>query len=135
MATEKGTKENSCKLNTPPQTSEYVMYLDENDGMKVIVCVVGCTALLYDFRAIDDLNQMLRQHGDWIELGSADEQNPAKSETVEAWARSVSNPIGRWYGLKKESAAGSLCTCRHSLKHSVLLRSNTTCGITACVLN
>jgi hypothetical protein len=101
MATEKGTKENPWMLKTPPQTSEYSMYLDEKDGLKVIVCVVGNTTLLYDSRAIDDLHQMLRQHGDWIELGSADEQKPAKSETVEAWARSVSNPIGGWYGLKK----------------------------------
>jgi hypothetical protein len=33
--------------------------------------------------------------------GSADEQKPAKEGTVEAWARSPSNPIGGWYGLKK----------------------------------
>ena len=40
-------------------------------------------------------------HGDWIELGSADEQKPAKEGTVEAWGRSADNPVGGWYGLKK----------------------------------
>ena len=66
-----------------------------------IVCVVGKTTLLYDARAIDDLHAMLRAHGDWLELGSADEQKRAKEGTVEAWARSPENPIGGWYGLKK----------------------------------
>ena len=29
---------------------------------------------------------MLKKHGDWIDLGGADEQKPAKDGTVEAWA-------------------------------------------------
>jgi len=49
----------------------------------------------------DQLETMLKQHGDWMELGSADEQKPAKEGTVEAWGRSPQNPIGGWYGLKK----------------------------------
>jgi hypothetical protein len=44
---------------------------------------------------------MLRSHRDWMALGSADEQKPAKEDTVEAWARADDNPIGGWYGLKK----------------------------------
>ena len=44
---------------------------------------------------------MLKAHGDWMELGNADEQKPAKEGTVEAWARSPDNPVGGWYGLKK----------------------------------
>jgi len=77
------------------------MYLDEKDGAKVIVCIVGSTTLYYAYRAIEDLHQMLIEHGEWIELGSADEQKPAKDGTVEAWARSEDNPNGGWYGLKK----------------------------------
>src|SRR5579871_5090738 len=96
-----GTQSDPWKLKTPPQTSEYEMYLDERDGRRVIVCVVGKTILLYDARAIDDLHAMLREHGDWMELGSADEQKPAKEGTVEAWGRSPDNPVGGWYGLKK----------------------------------
>ncbi len=44
---------------------------------------------------------MLKAHGDWMPLGNADEQKPAKEGTVEAWARSPDNPVGGWYGLKK----------------------------------
>jgi hypothetical protein len=96
-----GTKDDPWRLKTPPLTSEYEMYLDERDGQKVIVCVVGKTTLLYDARAIGDLHAMLKAHGDWMELGSSDEQRPAKDGTVEAWARSPANPVGGWYGLKK----------------------------------
>jgi hypothetical protein len=77
------------------------MYLDEKDGKKVIVCVVGKTTLFYDYRCLTDLQAMLKNHGDWMELGSADEQKPAKEGTVEAWGRSENNPVGGWYGLKK----------------------------------
>lgn len=101
MALAEGTKENPWKLKTPPQTSKYEMYKDEKDGKEILVCTVGKTVLHYDFRCIDDLSAMLKQHGDWIELGSADEQKPAKEGTVEAWGRSSENPIGGWYGLKK----------------------------------
>ena len=95
-----GTKESPWQLTTPPGTAAYEMYRDERDGAAVIVCVVGKTTLLYDARAIDDLHAMLKAHGDWIELGSADEQKPAKDGTVEAWGRSPDNPVGGWYGLR-----------------------------------
>ncbi len=100
MANE-GTKENPWKLKTPPLTSDYEMYKDEKDGKEVIVCVVGKTTLLYDYQCLADLHAMLKQHGGWMELGSADEQKPAKEGTVEAWGRSEQNPVGGWYGLKK----------------------------------
>ena len=90
-----GTREDPWQLKTPPLTSDYEMYLDERDGTKVIVCVVGKTTLLYDARAIDDLHAMLVGHGDWIELGSADEQKPAKDGTVEAWGRVAGQPARR----------------------------------------
>jgi hypothetical protein len=96
-----GTKDDPWRLTTPPLTSEYEMFLDEREGRRVLVCVVGKTTLLYDARAIDDLYVMLKERDDWVELGSADEQKPAKDETVEAWGRSPENPIGDWYGLKK----------------------------------
>lgn len=44
---------------------------------------------------------MLTTHGDWMELGNADEQKEAKPGTIEAWARSPHNPKGGWYGLRK----------------------------------
>ncbi len=98
---ERRTKDNPWKLKTPPLTSDYEMYIDEKDGQEVIVCTVGKTVLLYDARCINDLHAMLKAHGDWMELGAADEQKPAKEGTVEAWGRSETNPVGGWYGLKK----------------------------------
>ncbi len=96
-----GTKFDPWNLKTPPGTSEYQMYKDEKDGKEVIVCVVGSTTLLYDARCLEDLHAVLKAHGDWMDLGGADEQKEAKAGTVEAWGRSESNPVGGWYGLKK----------------------------------
>ena len=102
MAKEAGTKESPWKLKTPPGTAGYEMYKDVNkEGKEVIVCTVGKTVLHYDARCINDLNAMLKKHGDWMELGGADEQKPAKEGSVEAWGRSEKNPVGGWYGLKK----------------------------------
>jgi len=95
------TKDNSWVLKTPPGKSEYTMHIDEKDGLQVIVCTVGKTVLLYDARCVDDLYAMLKEAGDWVELGGADEQKPAKEGTVEAWGRSETNPVKGWYGLKK----------------------------------
>ncbi|MFI5153544.1 MAG: DUF6855 family protein [Chitinophagales bacterium] len=95
-----GTKEKPMTLKTPSLTSAYTMHVDEKDGKELLVCTVGKTVLLYDFRCLSDLHAMLKRHGDWMELGSADEQKPAKDGTVEAWARSAKNPVGGWYGLK-----------------------------------
>jgi hypothetical protein len=96
-----GTKANPWVLKTPPQTSEYTLYRDETLNPPALVCTVGKTVLLYDLRCIEDLHAMLKAHGDWMELGSADEQKPAKKGTVESWGRSPENPLGGWYGLKK----------------------------------
>lgn len=96
-----GTPDDPWQLKTPPLSSSYTIHREERDGQPVLVCTVGKTVLLYDARAIDDLHAMLVGHGDWIELGSADEQKPAKEATVEAWGRSPENPVGGWYGLKK----------------------------------
>ncbi|RAV19609.1 DUF6855 family protein [Paenibacillus contaminans] len=101
MSAAKGTKENPWQLKTPPQSSDFEMYKDEKDGKNILVCTVGKTVLHYDYRCIADLHAMLKAHGDWMELGSADEQKPAKEGTVEAWGRSENNPVGGWYGLKK----------------------------------
>ena len=55
----------------------------------------------YQLRCLDDLHGWLVEQGDWVDLGAADEQKPAKEGTVEAWARDPDNPVGGWYGLKK----------------------------------
>ena len=96
-----GTKTDPWMLTTPSGSSEYLMYRDEVADPPAIVCVVGKTVLGYRLRAIEDLHAMLKERGDWVSLGSADEQKTAAEGTVEAWARSADNPVGGWYGLKK----------------------------------
>ena len=99
--TGEGTQDNPWVLRTPPGSSEYQMYRDEAATPPALVCIVGSTTLSYQLRALDDLHAMLKAHGDWMPLGAADEQKPAAEGTVEAWARSESNPVGGWYGLHK----------------------------------
>jgi hypothetical protein len=105
MAQEKvegvGTKESPWHLKTPSGSSEYIMYRDEKANPPALVCIVGATELRYYLRCLEDLHAMLKAHGDWMPLGSADEQKPAAEGTVEAWGRSADNPVGGWYGLKK----------------------------------
>lgn len=96
-----GTKDDPWVLRTPPGSSEYTMYRDETSDPPTIVCQVGSTRLLYDARAIDELHAWLREQGDWVPLGAADEQKGAAAGTVEAWGRSADNPRGGWYGLRK----------------------------------
>jgi hypothetical protein len=96
-----GTREQPWQLKTPSGSSEYLMYRDENASPPALVCLVGKTELRYHLRCLEDLHAMLKAHGDWILLGSADEQKPAADWTVEAWARWPENPVGGWYGLKK----------------------------------
>jgi hypothetical protein len=97
----KGTKDQPWTLKTPPGTSEFTAYRDETSTPPVLVVQVGKTQLKYDLRCINDLHAMLKSRGDWMPLGSADEQKPAAEGTVEAWGRSPKNPVGGWYGLKK----------------------------------
>jgi len=77
------------------------MYADTESDPPLLVCQVGSTRLTYLLRAIEDLHEMLVAHGDWMPLGAADESKPAADGTVEAWARSASNPVGGWYGQRK----------------------------------
>jgi len=100
-AKDKGTSDDPWVLKTPPGTSEYKMFRDEAADPPALVCIVGTTKLSYQLRCIEDLHAMLKKHGDWMLLGSADEQKPAAEGTVEAWARSPKNPVKGWYGLKK----------------------------------
>jgi len=96
-----GTKQQPWKLKTPSGQSEYEAYRDEGVDPAALVVKVGKTELRYDLRCIEDLHAMLVKHGDWMLLGSADEQKTASAGTVEAWARASTNPAGGWYGLKK----------------------------------
>ena len=96
-----GTTDDPWMLTTPPGTSSYTMHRDDAADPPVLVCRVGKTTLTYLARAIDDLHAYLKERGDWVPLGGADEQKPAAEGSVEAWGRSPENPVGGWYGTKK----------------------------------
>jgi hypothetical protein len=96
-----GAKDDPWKLQTPSQTSEYEAWRDEAASPPALLVQVGATRLSYQLRGIDDLHAMLQAHGDWVELGNADEGKPVKDGTVEAWARAEDNPVGGYYGLRK----------------------------------
>ena len=72
-----------------------------DDEAGLLVCQVGTTKLTYLASAVDDLHAMLREHGDWMPLGAADEKKEPAAGTVEAWGRSPDNPAGGWYGQRK----------------------------------
>ena len=96
-----GTAEDPWILATPPGKSDFEAWRDEDSDPAALVVQVGTTQLRYQLRCIEDLHAMLKQRGDWVPLGNADEQKQAAEGTVEAWGRSPGNPVGGWYGLKK----------------------------------
>ena len=101
MANGSGTKVDPWILRTPPGSSQYTMYRDEDADPPALVCQVGATKLTYQLRAIEDLHAWLQEQGDWVDLGSADEKKDAIEGTVEAFGRDEKNPVGGWYGLRK----------------------------------
>ena len=96
-----GSKDDPWVLTTPPGSSEFSVYRDDEAEPPALICQVGSTRLSYRARAIEDLHAWLREQGDWVPLGATDEQKPAADGTVEAWGRSPDNPVGGWYGLRK----------------------------------
>ncbi|MGA7120103.1 MAG: DUF6855 family protein [Polyangiaceae bacterium] len=96
-----GTEDSPWTLKTPPGTSDFQAWRDGDADPPALVVQVGKTQLRYHLRCIEDLHGMLKKHGDWMPLGSADEQKPAAEGTVESWGRSLKNPVKGWYGLKK----------------------------------
>lgn len=100
MAEGSGTKSDPWQLHTAPGTSAYTMHRDETADPPTLVCQVGTTTLRYHLRAVDDLHGWLREQGDWVPLGAADEKKAAAAGTVEAWGRAEDNPVGGWYGLR-----------------------------------
>lgn len=96
-----GTPDDPWILRTPPGNSEYEAWRDSDSNPEALVVQVGKTRLSYQWRAIEDAHAMLRDNGDWMALGNADEGKPVKDSTLEAWARDPKNPVGGYYGLRK----------------------------------
>ncbi len=96
-----GTEADPWVLKTPPGKAEYLMFRDEQRDPPALVCRVGKTELSYLLRGLEDCHAMLKERGDWMALGSKDEKQAVKPDTVEAWARAEDNPVGGWYGIRK----------------------------------
>ena len=95
-----GTADDPWQLTTAPGSSSYTMYKDEAADPPLLVCQVGSTKLTYLLSAIDDLAAWLKEQGDWVPLGAADEKKAAADGTVEAFGRAEDNPVGGWYGQR-----------------------------------
>ena len=124
MATEEakvkgaGTRADPWALKTPPGSSEYLAFRDDALAPPALVVIVGKTELRYQLRCLDDLHAMLKNHGDWMPLGSADEQKPADDAR---WKRGrVPSPIRSAAGTasRRACAAALQTTCRRSWRHS-----------------
>ena len=96
-----GTPDSPWTLKTPSGQSEYQAWRDESRDPPALVVQVGKTSSRTAWRRWTTCTRCSPRHGDWMALGSADEQKPAAEGTVEAWARAEDNPAGGWYGLKK----------------------------------
>lgn len=96
-----GTRENPWQLMTPGGKAAFIAFRDPSLDPPALVVRAGKTELRYHLGCLEDLHTMLKDYGDWMPLGAADEQKPAVGGTVEAWARSRDNPVRGWYGLKK----------------------------------
>jgi hypothetical protein len=132
MASGNGTPDDPWVLTTPSGGSEYTLHREPDSDPPALVCQVGATQLRYHLSALDDLHRMLVEHGDWMLLGNADEQKPAKEGTVEAWARAADNPAGGWYGLRKGRFANYISSALEHLglaevEHNA--RNNRMCAV------
>ncbi len=96
-----GAADDPWVLKTPPLTSDFKAWKDEAAKIPTLNVQVGATKLAYRLQALEDLRDMLKARGDWVELGNADEGKPVKDGSVEAWARDETNPVGGYYGLRK----------------------------------
>ena len=96
-----GTASDPWVLKTPPLTSDFKAWTDPAAKTPSLNVQVGSTKLAYHLRGLEDLRDMLKARGDWVELGNADEGKPVKDGSVEAWARDEANPVGGYYGLRK----------------------------------
>src|SRR5213076_2731927 len=79
-----GTREHPWHLQTPSGTSAFQAFRDEALEPPALVVKSGSTELRYHLRCINDLHHMLKSHGNWMLLGTADEQKTAVDGTVEA---------------------------------------------------
>src|SRR5690349_20687722 len=127
-----GTPSDPWQLTTPPGSSAFEAYRDPEADPPALVVQVGKTQLRYHLSCIEDLHTMLTTYGDWMPLGSADEQKAAADGTVEAWGRAPTTRSAAGTGSRRACAAASATTCRRCSRSSGSPRSSTTRATTAC---
>lgn len=98
MSSGTGRPDDPWILATPSGGSAYTMWRDDDVEPPLLVARLDRMQRTYLARAVDDLHAYLVERDDWVPLGACDEQRPPVEGTVEAWARSESNPVGGWYG-------------------------------------
>ena len=94
-----GTRKKPWKLSTPDGTVRFTAWRDPEGTPPAIVVLAGTEEIRFHLRSLNDLDEMLKERGDWMPLGAAEEGQAAAAGTVEAWARSSGNPVAGWYGL------------------------------------
>jgi hypothetical protein len=105
MGDVQGTRIRPWKLSTP-DGSPFTAYRDPESNPPALVVRSGAVELRFHLRCLNDLHEMLKEKGDWMPLGAAEEGQPAGAGTVEAWARSPGNPVAGWYGLTASRRGG-----------------------------
>ena len=98
-----GTRRNPWVLRTPGGDVEFLAYREPTHSPPAIVVKVEGVETRFHLRCLNDLDEMLKERGDWISLEPAGEKDPAEEDSVEAWARSTNNPVKGWYGLTSGS--------------------------------
>ena len=94
-----GTKGNPWVLKTTDGTTQFKAFRDPRLDPPAIVVKAEGKELLFHLRCLNDLDEMLKDRKGWMRLGETAEGRPAAKDTVEAWARSDSNPVKGWYGM------------------------------------
>ena len=127
-----GTADDPWVLQTPPGTSEFQMHRDDTADPAELVCQVGTTKLRYLARCLDDVPEMLSSAATgWISAAPTRTSRP-RTGTLEEWARSPSNPVKGWYGLRKGYRGRFAMYMPPLLEHSAWSSSSTTRRTTGC---
>jgi hypothetical protein len=117
-STQDGTRGRPWILKTPSGQSEFQAFRDAALNPPVLVIQAGTTELRYHLGSIEDLYAMLKARGDWVPLGSADEQKPAPPGTVRSGVARPGTPWGVGTASARGSVDGSGCTYRPSWRSS-----------------
>ena len=94
-----GTRRRPWRLKSADGSLSFDAFRDPIGRPPAIVIRAGTEEVRYHLRCLNDLHEMLLEHEDWMALGAATEKETPPVGSVEAWARSPSNPVQGWYGL------------------------------------